>query len=160
MPPTAATVFQMPSDSRECPVSPPSGNAVAIFPFAGSATGFFPVRYGIPVPPIASGEYGKNRTKTAMIFSGWQHGSSLPFVRCSALPSVCASPAYLPSSTWHYWWVSMPHYCPSATLRWCHVVCTKLRCQEARYSEGQPHGGQALSARCFWVRYGKSVFPG
>ncbi|WP_436370440.1 hypothetical protein, partial [Escherichia coli] len=38
-----------------------------------------------------------------MIFSGWQHGSSLPFVRCSALPSVCASPAYLPSSTWHYW---------------------------------------------------------
>ncbi len=66
--PTAATVFQMPSDSRECPVSPPSGNAVAIFPFAGSATGFFPVRYGIPVPPIASGVYGKNRTKTAMIF--------------------------------------------------------------------------------------------
>ncbi|MGK3461534.1 hypothetical protein ACSLNN_26025, partial [Escherichia coli] len=41
-------------------------------PFAGSETGFFPAHYGIPVPPIASGEYGKNRTKTAMIFSGWQ----------------------------------------------------------------------------------------
>ncbi|MGK3681350.1 MobA/MobL family protein, partial [Escherichia coli] len=49
------------------------------------------------MPPIASGEYGKNRTKTAMIFSGWQHGSSLPFVRCSALPSgysAVASAAY------------------------------------------------------------------
>ncbi|MGK3550270.1 hypothetical protein ACSLOE_30300, partial [Escherichia coli] len=44
-------------------VSPPSGNAVVIFPFAGSETGFFPAHYGIPVPPIASGEYGKNRTR-------------------------------------------------------------------------------------------------
>ncbi|WP_337234598.1 cytochrome d ubiquinol oxidase subunit II, partial [Escherichia coli] len=56
----------------------------------------------IMINSIAPGESGKNRTKTAMIFAGWQHGTSHPIVRCSALPSVCAPPAYLPSSPWHY----------------------------------------------------------